>query len=239
MTSLTSATWPDLAARADRPLLVVPVGSCEQHGPHLPFDVDTSVARAVVHGLAQHAPAVVVGPALAYGASGEHEGFAGTVSIGTDALRTVLVEIGRSATRWADRALFVTGHGGNAQALVEATTLLRAERRDAAWWPCAVTGGDAHAGRTETSMCLSLRPEDVRLGRAEGGSTEPVAELMPALRARGVAAVSANGVLGDPAGASAAEGAAVLADLVARLRLDVGGWQVQSDGRLVPALVRA
>lgn len=239
MTSLDSSSWPDLS-RADGPLrLVVPIGSCEQHGPHLPLDVDTTVARAVVAGLAGTS-GVVLAPPLAYGASGEHESFPGTLSIGTEALRAVLVELGRSASRWASSILFVTGHGGNARALVEATCLLRQEGRDGAWWPCSVAGGDAHAGRTETSLSLALTPARVRLGRAESGSLEPVSDLMPQLRAGGVAAVSPNGVLGDPGGASAAEGHELLAALVERLRRDVDAWQVRaSDGRLAPAMVPA
>lgn len=62
-----------------------------------------------------------------------------------------------------------------------------------------VRGGDAHAGRTETSLLLHLAPEAVRLDLAEKGATEPLPALMPRLRAGGVRAVSPNGVLGDPA----------------------------------------
>lgn len=226
MTALDRAVWPELAGRDDL-LLVVPLGSCEQHGPHLPFDVDTCVASAVAATL----DGVVLGPAVPYGASGEHEGFPGTVSIGTEALRLLLVELGRSASRWAGRLLLVNGHGGNATALVGAVRQLRAEGRDVAWWPCAVTGADAHAGRTETSILLALRPSRVRAERT-AGRVEPVSSLMPALRAGGVAPVSPNGVLGDPTGATSAEGDRLLAELRDRLRTDVLGWQVDDDGRL-------
>ena len=67
-------------------------------------------------------------------------------------------------------------------------------------------GGDAHAGRTETSLMLALAPSEVLLDRAAAGDTRPIAELLPELRAHGVREVSPNGVLGDPAGASAEEG---------------------------------
>ena len=77
--------------------------------------------------------------------------------------------------------------------------------------------GDAHAGRTETLDAPALRPDRVRLDRAEAGDTRPIGELLPDLRAGGVAAVSANGVLGDPAGATADEGAALLDHLTADL----------------------
>lgn len=226
MSALDRATWPELAGRDDL-LLVVPLGSCEQHGAHLPFDVDTCVASAVAATL----DGVVLGPAIPYGASGEHEGFPGTVSIGTEALHLLLVELGRSASRWAGRLLLVNGHGGNAAALVTAVRQLREEGRDAAWWPCAVPGADAHAGRTETSILLSLSPSRVRAGRA-AGRTEPVSSLMPALRAGGVAPVSPNGVLGDPSGATGAEGDRLVAELRDRLRTDLVRWQVDGDGRL-------
>ncbi|MFD1236867.1 mycofactocin biosynthesis peptidyl-dipeptidase MftE, partial [Pseudonocardia benzenivorans] len=150
MPLLRELTWPDL--RDARPTLVVPVGSVEQHGPHLPLDTDVRIADAVAAGLLAAEPALVVAPAVAYGAAGEHEGFPGTVSIGHEALRSLLVEYGRSACRWAARLLFVNGHGGNVATLVEAVDLLRYEGRDVGWIPCAAPGADAHAGRTETSL---------------------------------------------------------------------------------------
>jgi creatinine amidohydrolase len=226
VTALDGATWPELP---QGPLLAVPLGSLEQHGPHLPLATDTVVAQAVLRAARLDA---VVAPALAYGASGEHEGFPGTVSLGTDALTTVLVEYGRSACRWAGRLLVVNGHGGNLDALRSAVPLLRAEGRDAAWFPCGVPGGDAHAGRTETSLLSHVEPAAVRVDRSVPGVTTPIGELLPRLRAEGVRAVSPTGVLGDPAGASAEEGARLLADLAARLSDAVAAWDVGADGRL-------
>ncbi|PRY40161.1 creatinine amidohydrolase [Geodermatophilus tzadiensis] len=226
MPDLAGAAWPELP---DRPLVVVPLGSVEQHGLHLPLATDTTVAEAVVRGAGLDA---VVAPAVPYGASGEHEGFPGTVSIGTAALTTLLVEYGRSACRWAGRLLVVNGHGGNLDALRAAVPQLRAEGRDAAWFPCGVAGGDAHAGRTETSLLLHVEPGGVRTDRSVAGETAPIAELLPRLRAEGVRGVSPTGVLGDPAGASAAEGARLLAGIAARLTAAVGRWDVGADGRL-------
>ena len=217
---------PELSGR---PTLLVPVGALEQHGPHLPLDTDARVAAAVCARGA--GPELLVAPLVAYGASGEHEGFAGTVSIGHEALRLLLVELGRSAARWAGRVVFVNGHGGNIATLVHAVALLRDEGRTAAWFACAAGGGDAHAGRTETSLVLALDPALVRPG-ARAGNTAPIAELLPALRAGGVAAVSPNGVLGDPAGASAAEGERLLAAMAAALIDAVARWTPSSSGRL-------
>ncbi len=224
--ALGERTWPEID---DRPTVLVPVGSTEQHGPHLPLDTDARVAAAVA-ARAAAGTNLLVAPPVAYGASGEHEGFPGTVSIGHEALRLLLVELGRSATRWAGRVLFVNGHGGNVPTLVDAVRLLRYEGRDAAWLACA-PAGDAHAGRTETSLMLALDPACVRPEWA-AGNTAPLGELLPAMRAGGVAAVSANGVLGDPAGASPEEGERLLAAMAADLIAALGRWAPEASGRL-------
>jgi creatinine amidohydrolase len=120
--------------------------------------------------------------------------------------------------------LLVSTHGGNADAVRRAERRLRAESRDIlAWLPAGE--GDAHAGRAETSLELALAPDRVQPGRAEAGNTRPLTELMPELRRSGVRAVSPNGVLGDPAGASAAEGAALLGRLTAGLLAAVDAWE--------------
>jgi mycofactocin precursor peptide peptidase len=227
--SLRGAAWPELP---DRPLVVVPLGSLEQHGPHLPLGTDTAVAAAVAEVAVPDLAGALLAPALAYGASGEHEGFPGTISIGTEALTAVLVEYGRSACRWAGRVLVVNGHGGNLDALRAAVPRLRAEGRDVAWFPCGVPGGDAHAGRAETSLMLHVEPGGVHEDRAVAGETAPLRELLPRLRAGGVRVVSPNGVLGDPAGASAGEGRRLRDAVVARLVAAARTWSVDAAGRL-------
>lgn len=224
---LARMPWPDVPP--DELTVAVPVGSLEQHGPHLPLDTDTRIASAVAGALT----GVVCGPAIEYGASGEHEGFAGTISLGSDALERVLVEYGRSACRWARRVVFVNGHGGNGPALVKAVELLRYEGRDVAWFACAVPGADAHAGRTETSLLLHLSPDVVVMDRVEVGNTEPIADLMPRLRSGGMRAATANGVLGDPTGANAGEGRELFDALVQGARRAVSGWTPRDDGRLL------
>ena len=144
----------------------------------------------------------------------------------------MLVELGRSAGAWASRLVFVNGHGGNLPTVAEAAVQLRAEGRDVAWSGCVVPGGDAHAGRTETSILLALDPSVVRLAAAEVGNTAPLQDLMPVLTSGGVKAASANGVLGDPRGATAAEGEALLATLVENLRDELGRWKPDERARL-------
>lgn len=228
-------TWTELV---DRPCtVVVPIGSTEQHGPHLPLGTDTAVASAVASALHDADPSLVLAPALPYGAAGEHEGFPGTVSIGEQALHTVLVEYGRSACRWASRLLLLNGHGGNVAALSSAVSRLRFEGRDAGWLSCvaAVPGVpvDAHAGRYETSLLAHLDPERVRQDRAAAGETRPLPEIIDAMRAGGIVAVSPNGVLGDPAGASAEEGRVLLEAIVAAVAARVAAWNPDPEtGRL-------
>jgi mycofactocin precursor peptide peptidase len=222
--TLSGARWPEVEA-GPRRLLVVPLGSLEQHGPHLPMDTDTRIACAVAARACAGRAGVGLAPPVAIGASGEHADFPGTLSIGTAALTAVLVELGRHASLHWPAMLLVNGHGGNVPAVTGAAKQLRAERRECHVWhaglrPGAAGRGDAagaHAGRMETSVMLALAPDDVLPGAAAPGETRPLAEIMPALRARGVRAVSPNGVLGDPSGASAEEGAKLLGLLVADL----------------------
>ncbi len=196
---------------------MVPLGSLEQHGPHLPMDTDTRIAAVVASRACTRRPGVGLAPPIPVGASGEHADFPGTLSIGTVALATLLVELGRHASLHWPAMLLVNGHGGNAPAISEAVGQLRDEGRQCHVWHAGVADGDAHAGRTETSMMLALAPEDVLLAAAAPGDTRPVKAIMPTLRARGVRAVSPNGVLGDPSGASAEEGSKLLTALVAGL----------------------
>jgi mycofactocin system creatininase family protein len=221
---------------------MIPVGSTEQHGPHLPLDTDTRVATAVASaavarlaaapGCGDRRPRWLVAPAIGYGDSGEHQSFPGTISIGTQALTMLLVEYGRSATCWAPRLLFVNGHGGNAAALHRAVGLLRREGRDVAWYACTATGADAHAGHTETSISLYISPSDVRTDRWRAGNGEPLSYLLPSMRRGGVAAVSEIGVLGDPTTATAAEGERIFTEMVDRCVRGVADWAPGADGML-------
>lgn len=205
---LGGRTWPDVP---HRPMVLVPVGSTEQHGPHLPLDTDAAIATAVADALALRVQGqAVVAPAVSYGSSGEHQSFAGTVSIGSEVLRLLIVELVRSLSTWAGPIVLINAHGGNVPALTKSVLQLQAEQRNVAWLPCLVPGADLHAGRTETSLMLHLNPDAVRVERSAAGELRPLEELLPELVAGGVAAVSSSGVLGDPSGANASEGARLL-----------------------------
>ncbi len=221
---LARRSWPEVRSGLT---LLVPLGSTEQHGPHLPLDTDTVIATEVAaRAAAKSSDTVLVAPALPYGASGEHAGFPGTLSIGTAALTSVLVELARSATPPNGgpfaRLVFVNGHGGNHTAVTDALVILRSEGRNVtAWWP-AIPHGDALAGHTETSLLLAIAPHLVRLSgddRGQGlrGNTEQLPSLLAAMRQGGVRSVSSTGILGDATAANANDGEHTMAALVEQL----------------------
>jgi mycofactocin precursor peptide peptidase len=216
---LSELRWPEI----DRPVVAVPVGSCEQHGPHLPLATDTIVAEALASVLAARHPDIVVGPSLTVTASGEHQGFPGTLSIGAATTEQVVIELVRSAD-WADGVVLVNGHGGNAAPVGAAVQRLVAEgRRVLAWWPRpsrADLHGDLHAGATETALLLALRPDLVRTDLAVSGPTPALADLVR----DGVLQHSPTGVLGDPTGADAATGRRLLEALADDLVAAVDRW---------------
>lgn len=207
MVRLGDFTSPDVG---EGRVLVVPLGSTEQHGPHLPLDTDTVIATTVAERAAARIDAVVVAPPIAIGAAGEHAGFAGTLSVGTEVLAAMLVEIVRTAGAEFERVVLVNAHGGNLDAVRSAAETCAYEGRPIGVWHARLADADAHAGSIETSVMLAIDADRVRLDRAEPGNTAPLAELIDELRAGGVAAVSHNGVLGDPTDASAAAGHEIL-----------------------------
>jgi len=203
--------------------LLVPLGSCEQHGSHLPLDTDTRVAAAIAVGVSTVRPSVAHAPPLAYGASGEHQGFPGVLSIGQAALEHLLVELSRCLGPEFRGLMFLSWHGGNRDAVQRAVDTITAEGRYALGLFPSVPG-DAHAGRTETSLMLAIAPELVRLEKARPGNRQPIADLMPAMRRLGLRSVSPSGVLGDPAGASVEEGRRLLATLINQAVAEIDQW---------------
>lgn len=216
--ALGDLTWTNVR---DTPRIVlIPVGSLEQHGPHLPLDTDTRIATAIAEHVCELRENLVVGPAIAIGASGEHAGFEGTLSIGTDALTTVLVELARSADAFSG-VVFVNGHGGNRDALLAARAILRLEGRTVVAWSPSIPGSDAHAGHSETSLLLAIDPSCVRVDAREVGATAPLGEMLDELKSGGVKSVSANGILGDPTTANAEHGNELFLSLIADLAFTI------------------
>jgi mycofactocin precursor peptide peptidase len=218
-------------------ILILPLGSWEQHGPHLPLQTDSLIIEAVVNNalsrLYAQCDEFLVAPTLSITASDEHEGFAGGLSCGTEALVASVVSIARSAT-WARGVCIANGHGGNSDALRLISSALEYEEIPAAVWSLpAYKGGDMHAGHTETSLLLHLHPERVRREQLEAGAIAINQESVDEMRKSGVRAVSSNGVLGDPRTATAEHGIEVLNlythSLVASLKHCVELWPVRSQ----------
>jgi mycofactocin system creatininase family protein len=235
--ALASAKWTDIR---ERPLVLIPVGSIEQHGPHLPLETDAVIAEAVAKRVAQCLDeAVYVAPVISYTASGEHQMFSGTCSIGVEALRILIVELVRSVRSWSGRVVLVNGHGGNMSALADAVTQLVGEGHDVGWVACATEQVDAHAGFTETSLMMHLQPWAIRVNEIEVGNTEPLSRLLPVLIRAGVGAVSPNGVLGDPRAATAAEGARCLEAMASEVAAVIRDGHPDGRGVLRSAAISA
>lgn len=220
------------AADADA-LLILPVASLEQHGPHLATGTDIALAGAVALGTAERLRArghpAIVAPVVWTGLAEHHMAFGGTVTLDHAAFQAVLRGVVRSAARHGfRRVLLLNGHGGNAEAIGTAATDLAAEFdirvAGCTYWhavPEAIAPhlerqpGLMHACEAETSMVWHLHPGWVRADRLEEAhgpmSTRVPGQPPGLLMRRSFREATASGVIGDAREASAAKGAALLA----------------------------
>jgi creatinine amidohydrolase len=220
---LTSATATEEARRKAR-VAVMPVGSFEQHGDHLPLITDTVVACLIATRLAETYDLFLL-PPMTISCSHEHEGFPGTVSISAGTLITVIDDIRSSLARsGVDKVVLVNGHGGNyvlsniaQQANVTDRRVVLFPGRDD--WQAAreyagmATNGhdDMHGGELETSVLLHAHPELVRDSYA---TADHEASHRLHLLVTGMAAYTTTGIIGRPSLATAAKGKAALDCLV-------------------------
>jgi creatinine amidohydrolase len=232
-------SWTDVAALPDKAntVIVLPAGSIEQHGPHLPCAVDSIIAAGVVgHALAR-LPAAVPAFALApitYGKSCEHLHFPGTMTLEGSTLQATVTEIGESVYRAGFRKLLiVNGHGGQPQVMEMAARELRLRHGDYVvvphfTWRVPHAAGRfisdterrlaMHAGHAETAILLALAPDTVHMDRAQ--ANVPPEFGCPTLSADGRPAAAwtardfgPSGVIGDPTPATAEQGHAILESL--------------------------
>ncbi len=180
MPELARLTWPEAKeALAQARVAVLPVGSCEQHGPHLTLDTDARIAVAWAQRLAGDlGPAAILCPPLGYGLSEHHMAFPGTLTLRPDTFLGFLADVVESLVRWGiRRVLVVNGHGGNVDAIRLAA---RAARRQhgvlmaAVMWAQLAADDIAararsvrygHACEIETSVAMVLAPECVHRNR--------------------------------------------------------------------------
>jgi creatinine amidohydrolase/Fe(II)-dependent formamide hydrolase-like protein len=231
-------TWPQI----DRYLKTVdiallPVGSTEQHGPHLPLDTDTFDADYLAQKVAEACtyPQPLVLPAVAYGVSYHHSDFKGTLSISNESLSRLIYDIGMSAADNGIRKLvIINGHGGNGPALNHAAQMIN---RDARIFVCVDTGetsdvdiealvetpNDVHAGEIETSAALAVRPHMVRIGEALREIPRFSSRYLDFTSKRGVSwyayteKISDSGIMGNPLLASAEKGKKIWDLMIAHL----------------------
>ena len=165
-------TREEIGALAADALLVLPVGTTEQHGPHLATGTDAMIATAVAERAAVAASrpeTILLAPTLAFGASDHHLPFGGTLSLGVDTFELVLADLLASAAAAGVRRAFVlNAHGGNAAAC--AIAVAEASREHGLIAATALIGalvdGSGHAGIFETAVVLALAPDRVRMDRA-------------------------------------------------------------------------
>jgi creatinine amidohydrolase/Fe(II)-dependent formamide hydrolase-like protein len=224
---LGEMTWPQAAKRLQEvDTVLLPVGSIEQHGPHLPLDTDAFDAAYLSKKVAERCsdPKPLVLPLIPYGVSYHHEDFRGTLSVTPGTLSRLVDEIGMSAARQGiTKLVIINGHGGNGPALHFAAQMIN---RDAHIFTCvdtgetsdpdisalAVTPNDVHAGEIETSTTLAVRSHLVRLREARKFVPRFSNRYLNFSSKRSVgwyahiSKISAYGVLGDPTKADPEKG---------------------------------
>lgn len=231
MPELARLTWREAQDAMDRAdLALLPVGSCEQHGPHLALDTDLAMAEGLARRLANDlGERAVLCPSIPYGLSEHHMGFPGTLTLRPQTFAGMILEVVESLAQWGlRRVLVVNGHGGNIDAL---RLVARTARRDhgsavaSVMW--AVLAADeiaarvtsptyGHACEVETSVAMVLAPHVTRpelIG--EPGRRAPADPLTLPQRAVVDRAIwlhewTEDGALGDPRLANADLGEAVV-----------------------------
>jgi creatinine amidohydrolase len=240
--SLGELTFPDISRRLTASsILCLPIGAIEQHGAHLPLNTDVVVAEGVTRALiARWGDQFDLWqlPTLSISLSREHDWAPGTLSLSVQTFAALLKETARELVRAlpARNLAIVNGHGGN-RGILE--NLLHELRGDLALNACVIhpfdlakaTAGaairDVHGGAAETSVMLALAPDLVRGDMITSGQHPPAPEGVAALiYDRGVTwpwrtddpRLARMGIIGDPAGASAERGQAMIDSMLEEAR---------------------
>ena len=229
MTLLQNLTWPEVRAAVDAgsSSALIAVGAIEQHGPHLPLATDTLIATEVARRVAERMPGLLLGPTLPIGVSTHHLSFPGTLSVAEQTFRDQVAScVASLGAHGVERVFVLSGHGGNFGPLARLAAEVDGRIGATEFVPfCdlgafidvfqSVSAADgispeasgAHAGEWETSVMLAIHSQLVRMDLAEAGFVgvfdDATAER---LFAEGTASLAANGVLGDPASATAERG---------------------------------
>jgi creatinine amidohydrolase len=230
-------------------IVILPIASIEQHGPHLPVEVDSMLGEAVAMRTAAKLDAagqtVLVLPVLWTGLSEHHMSFGGTITLDNAAFALVVEGVVRSILRHGFRRIaLLNAHGGNENALRAITDDLTPKlgvpiTQFTYWYAAAVPiakiletqGGLSHACEAETSMMMALRPELVatdRIPLAKANTTPAVDDLVGGgvYRWRSIGSRSSSGVMGNPEAASAAKGERLLDAISTALAAKLGNAEM-------------
>jgi len=223
---LDGLTWPEVKSEreAGRDTVVVAFGATEQHGPHMPLATDALLGDHMARAVAEELDAFVA-PTVRVGCSEHHLDFPGTLSLSEATFRAIVADIVRSLERGGfRRVVLLPTHGGNftplagavaelegsvsieVRALTDLGALFAIAQRASEEYGVPLGDGGLHAGEWETSMLMAIRPDLVRGERFEPGYTGDPQAAIAAMFEGGVSSISANGIVGDPARASAEHG---------------------------------
>lgn len=226
-------------AREDA-IVILPIASLEQHGPHLPVEVDSVLGETVAHRTAMEAAArgqpVLVLPVLWTGLSEHHMSFGGTVTLDNATFAALVEGVVRSVLRHGFRRIvLLNAHGGNENALRTITDDLTPKLRMPIvqftyWYAAAVAiakiletqGGLQHACEAETAMMMAVRPDLIatdRIPLAKANTTPDLSDVVGGgvYMWRSIGSRSGSGVIGNPEAASAEKGERLFAAIATAL----------------------
>lgn len=237
---IAEMTWEEIETALEHTrTLLVPVGSTEQHGPHLPLGVDVQMPQAIAERVAEHSPALVA-PPIWYGVSPHHTFKPGTITISTETFQRYVFDVCASAASWGiDHVLLINGHYLAQDPELEIVVRrVRSECDIEAFHvplvdlfadvAAEIRTGEVsfHASEFETSIMLELFPDLVEMDRAE--AVDPPSDPLPltdydalgenkvgwSLTAADMAELTPTGNIGDPTVGTAEKGAALVAAAV-------------------------
>ena len=232
-------TWPEMAEVVKRqPVVVLPIGSVEDHGPHLPLDTDNFLIWNICEEAARRAEGeILLMPQVPYGYETHHMDFPGTIDIQPEHLLHFMLDITRSVAHHGfERILIADGHGSNMPILdlvARRTNIETGALCGTFIWPSlapaavravrqSARGGMAHACELETSVYLHLDPAGVRMDKARAETGMPESEFIwmdlmegsPVVLMDHWTRFSKSGVSGDPTLATAEKGKVVFEAVV-------------------------
>ena len=231
-------TWPEAEEKLKHvDIALLPVGAIEQHGPHLPLDTDAFDAEYLAKRVAATCsdPKPFVLPLIPYGVSYHHDDFMGTISVSNETLSKIVYEIGMNIARQGiNKLVIINGHGDNAPSLNFAAQMINrdanifvavdtGESSDVDLESISTTPNDIHAGEIETSTTLAVRPNLVKMDKAQKTILKFSSRYLNFSSLRGVPwyvstkKISETGVMGDPTKASTKKGKKIWDIMIAHL----------------------